>query len=123
MPAGDTAAGKARYRERRLQQLRAEGRVVTKDNLAQTITEQRATYDSTPTRSFEELKASGYRVVGEFEGRIQQFQRASVCIVVLHVPNAYRDEVLNAQDAQGSLYFRVYAPPPWDEYEYSGDAA
>jgi hypothetical protein len=124
MPSGANAEGKLRYRDRLqvklLEEEAREGRAqvhpTTKEynrtgTQVERLATRRAQYNSTGRRSYEAI-ADEYEHGGDFEGRIQQFQRTSLIIITLQVPAAYAEELMHIQDASGSMWFRCYIPKP-----------
>lgn len=120
MPAGDSAEGKRRYRKRAQERLSDNGEVVSLHAVGGAIAAERAAYNRKPTRTFEEMIEVGYEHVADFEAKFQQLNKTHVLIITLQAPKAYVQQVLAASDAEGSLMFRVYAPPRV-EYEYEED--
>lgn len=111
MPAGDSAAGKARYRKRAQTAMAEAGQVVPLREVGPTITADRADYNTTARKTFSEVDSSGYIHIADFEAKVQSMVRNVITVLTVIVPRAYIESVIDAQDAEGSLFVRVYGPP------------
>lgn len=122
MPAGDSAVGKARYRQRAQERLAENGESVSLHAVGGAIAADRAAYNRRATRTFDDAVEVGYELIADFEGKFQQVNKTHVVVVTLQIPRPYLEAVIRASDAPGSLLFRVYGPPPM-EYEPEDDDA
>lgn len=122
MSGGNSAPGKARYRQRAQERLAENGEVVSLHAVGGAIAANRAAYNRRATRTYEDAAEVGYEHIADFEGKFQQINKTNVVVVTLQVPRPYLEAVIRASDAPGSLLFRVYGPPPMVYESEDGDA-